>query len=154
MARGSLRAHSHAMYGETLSIHFHLPATDALGRKHVDGKLRCLDDKVALQFKVRERTFKTTDNELQTIEFPYREVEEVKYVRRWFRRRLVLRTGDAAILEPLPGSHLGRIEFEVDKKSRKDAARIESFVDFKKSEALAQDSHERMEKSKKGGGED
>lgn len=136
------------MHGETLNIHFSLPATDSLGRMHVDGKLRCLDEKVVLQYKVRGRTFKKAGNELQTIEFPYREVEHVEYASGWFRRRLILKTNDPAVLERMPGADLGRIEMHIGKKSRRDAAKIEAFVDFKQSMALAEESHERWEQSR------
>ncbi|MEM7147475.1 MAG: hypothetical protein AAF591_20330, partial [Verrucomicrobiota bacterium] len=125
-----------------------MPASDQLGHLHVDGKLRCLEDRVVLQYKIRDRIFKKSGKELEKIEFPYSELEEVAYNPNWFRAsRLVLKTRDPAILAKMPGSDLGRIDMRVTKKSKKDAAKMEKLVEFKRSEFDAARSHERWMRS-------
>ena len=136
------------MVGETLSIYFWVPASDQLGHLHIDGKLRCLEDRVIVQYKIRDRIFKKSGKELEKIEFPYSELEEVAFNPNWLTAsRLVLKTADPAILAKMPGADLGRIDMRITKKSKKDAAKIEKFVEFKRTEIQAQQSHERWMRS-------
>jgi hypothetical protein len=136
------------MVGEKLSIYFWVPASDQLGHLHVDGKLRCLEDRVILQYKIRDRIFKKSGKELEKIEFPYSELEEVAFNPNWISAsRLVLKTADPAILAKMPGADLGRIDMRITKKSKKDAAKMEKLVEFKRSEIEAQESHDRWMRS-------
>ncbi len=135
------------MDGDTISIFFYLPATDSLGHQHVDGKLRLLEKNVVLQFKVRDRVFKRAGEGLEKIEFPYREIEKVEYLGGWFRKKLLLKTRDPATLEKMPGTDLGRVVMDIARKSRKQAKKIEAFVDYRQSLELAAESHERWERS-------
>jgi hypothetical protein len=136
------------MVGETLSIYFWVPASDQLGHLHVDGKLRCLEDRVILQYKIKDRVFRKSGKELEKIEFPYSELEEVAFNPNWLTAsRLMLKTSDPAILAKMPGTDLGRIDMRITKKSKKDAAKMEKLVEFKRSEYLAQESHDRWMRS-------
>ena len=139
------------MEADELAVYFWIPAQDQMGYLHVDGKLRFLDDRIVLQFKVRDRVFKKSGNTLEKIEFPYSEVEEVNYNPNWLTAsRLILKTRDPATLEPVPGVELGRIDLRITRKSKRDARKIEKLVEYKTSEALAERSHERWIKAIEG----
>lgn len=118
----------------------------------MSGKLRCLEENVVIQYKIKDRVFKRVGQGLEKIEFRYRELEKVEYLGGWFRKRLMLKTRDPSTLEKMPGSDLGRVVMIVARKSRKEAEKIEAFVDFKQSLELAEESHERWERSHEEGG--
>ncbi len=132
------------MFGEELSINFEIPARDPLGREHVEGKLRCLETAVSLQFKIRDRTFHRS--EPKEIEFSYGDIANFEYTGGWFApKRLVLSTSDAEILHQLPGAEMGKVELFVSKDSRKDARKAAKLVEFQRSQSWVEKRQDRLE---------
>ena len=121
------------MDGEQVSFDFEIPATDALGRLHLAGKLRALEEKVLLHWKIKDRTFTRSKNSLKTVEMTYDDIEEAEIKSRlwFFKPYLSLRIKDPRIVEEVPGVKMGRIELNLPSKARKDAKKFVSMIDFR-----------------------
>ena len=129
---------------DELSVYFENPAMDAMGYQNVEGYLRCGRDRAELHFKERDRAFRKS--EPTTVQFDYAEIERVEYVDRWFRPKiLILRTRTPDKLKNFPGADVGRVELQVIRKSRADAARAPAFLEYKHSEAYLRESTERLD---------
>ena len=132
------------MVVDELSIYFENPATDALGYEHVEGKFRCGRDQAELQFKERDRAFRKTEPTIVPLD--YSEIEGIEYLNRWFRPRvLVVKTKSPDKFSGFPGADVGQVELFVTPESRKDAAKVPAFVDFKQSEILLRESDHRLD---------
>ena len=84
---------------ETLAILLNKEAIavnqDPLGRQEVRGKLRFLPELVELHWQVKGNVFRGGAGGMETVELPYRQIESVEVVKRWWRmRQLVLRVDD------------------------------------------------------------
>ena len=133
---------------EPITIYFEIPAADPMGREHVEGKIRGLEDEVLLHWKIRERTFTKGKHTAHRISLKYHEIEEVEFQGGWmfFRRsRLIFRVCEPARLEGMPGSATGRCVLRVAPKSRQDAGRLAKFLDYKVSEYRLTRSEDRLE---------
>ena len=124
---------------EPIAIYFEIPATDSLGRKHVDGKLRGEEDKVYFHWKIRDRAFSDPENAMKTVEFEYSEIEEAELKTRWlfFPHHFIFRVRDPRKLAEVPGVNMGKVDLLITKRSRKDARRFAKFLDYKASEIAA-----------------
>ena len=92
---------------DPVHIHFHIPATDPLGKEEVLGKLRFLAEHIEIDWQLKGSLFTGGKGELQTITVPYTEVEHVELVKRWFKiRRLVFRIATPALVKDIPGVEL------------------------------------------------
>lgn len=132
---------------EPITIYFEIPATDAMGREHVEGKIRGLDDEVLLHWKVRERTFTRGKHPTHRISLRYHEIEDIAFQGSWlfFRPgRLIFRVCDPAKLEGMPGVDVGHCVLEVARKSRGDARRLAKFLNYKVSEFRRERSEQRL----------
>jgi hypothetical protein len=130
---------------EPLSIHFFIPAKDPLGRNEVRGKLRFLPELVELHWRLKGNVFRGGEGEMKTIELPYGQIESVELVKRWWRvRQLVLRVDDPTLVAGIPGVDMGKMVLEIDEKSRGDAPKLSSLIDFRRSIFLLDEQTERL----------
>lgn len=131
------------MITDELSIDYENPATDPLGYEHVQGKLRCKFDLIELQFHQIDRAFRKIPVVIR--EIPYAQVESATYVDRWFRPKLLIfKTKDPQHLAGFPGGEVGKIKLQVSRSSRDDAKRMAALLQYKQSEALADETAARM----------
>jgi len=130
---------------EPAAIYFDIPATDALGRLNVTGKLRALEDKVVLHWKEKERTFARSASQLKTIELGYDDIEEADIRSKlFFRRFLVLKIKDPRLIEEMPGVQLGSVTLHLPRKSQREAAKFVSLIDYKLSQVAMEKGAERL----------
>ena len=123
---------------DAASFYFDIPATDALGRLHVSGKLRALEDKVELHWKEKDRTFTRSKNQLQTVELNYEQIEDARIVGRFFMKKyLMLRVTDPRLIEEMSGVKMGTVEMFLPRKSRKEAKRFINMLDYRVTQAAA-----------------
>lgn len=131
---------------EPIAIYFEIPATDSLGRMNVDGKLRSDEDRIYFHWKVRDRAFNKTGNEMQTIELEYDEIEEAEVQTHWFSpHRLIFRIRDPRKFAEVPGVNMGKAELRITKKCLDDARRFVKFADYKTSEIEADRRRSRLD---------
>ena len=128
---------------DPVHIHFHIPATDPLGKEEVLGKLRFLAEQIEIDWRLRGSVFTGGKGELATITIPYTEVEHVELVKRWFKiRRLIFRISTPALVKDIPGVDMGKMVLEIDDRSREEAKKLRPLIDFNKSIFLL-DAHDR-----------
>lgn len=134
---------------DPINIHFHIPAQDPLGREAVLGKLRFLPDHVALSWRMKGNVFQGGKGEMVTIDLPYGEIDHVELVKKWFRiRQLVLRIATPELVKDIPGVDMGKMVLHIDDRSREEAKKLSSLIDFKRSLFIL-DEHEARLKAMK-----
>lgn len=134
---------------DPVNIHFHIPATDPLGREEVLGKLRFLPDHVALSWRLKGNVFKGGKGEMATIDLPYGEIEHVELVKKWFRiRRIVLRIANPELVQEIPGVTMGKMVLHIDDRSREEAKKLTELIDFKRSLFILDDHEKRLKAMK------
>ncbi|MGB0990877.1 MAG: hypothetical protein ACPG32_00230 [Akkermansiaceae bacterium] len=134
---------------DPVNIHFHIPATDPLGREEVLGKLRFLPDHVALSWRLKGNVFQGGKGEMTSIDLPYGEIEHVELVKKWFKiRRIILRISDPELVKEIPGVEMGKMTLHIDARSREEAKKLRSLIDFKRS-VFVLDEHEKRLKAMK-----
>lgn len=130
---------------DPVHIQFHIPAQDPLGREEVLGKVRFLPEHVEINWRLKGNVFVGGKGEMHVITVPYGEIEHVELVRKWWRlRRIVLRISDPSLVEEIPGVELGKMTLEIDKRSREEAQKLESLIDFKRSIFLLDEYDQRL----------
>ena len=130
---------------DPVNIHFHIPATDPLGKQEVLGKLRFLSDQVALSWRLKGSVFKGGKSEMVTIDLPYSEIEHVELVKKWFKiRRLVLRIENPELVKDIPGVEMGKMNLHIDDRSREEAKKLSSLIDFKRSMFILDEHDQRI----------
>ena len=133
------------MVDDPASFYFDIPATDALGRLHVTGKLRALQDTVELHWKEKDRTFTRSKNQLRTVELTYEQIEEASIRGAWFFKKfLVLKVTDPRLIEEMPGVKMGTVELFLPRKSRKEAKKFVDMIEYRVSEKAMEKSAERL----------
>lgn len=130
---------------DPVHIQFHIPAQDPLGREEVLGKIRFLPDHVEFNWRLKGNVFVGGKGEMHTLTVPYGEFEHVELIRKWWRlRRLVLHISNPALVEEIPGVELGKMTLEIDERSREEAKKIASLIDFKRSVFLLDEHDQRL----------
>lgn len=131
---------------DPVHIQFRIPAQDPLGREEVLGKIRFLPEVVEIHWQLRGNVFIGGNGELKTIEVPYTEIEHVDLQRSWWRiRRIVMRISDPTLVAEIPGVEMGKMTLEIDKRSRQEARKLESLIDFQRSVFLLDAHEQRLE---------
>ena len=131
---------------EPLSIWFHMPAPDPLGRDEVLGKLRFLPDLVELHWRLKGNVFRNADMDMQCIALPYGEIESVEIVKRWWKiRQLILRIGTPTWVNAIPAAEMGKLILHIDERSALDAKKLHSIIDFRRSCFLLDESTKRLQ---------
>jgi hypothetical protein len=130
---------------DPVHIQFHIPAQDPLGREEVLGKIRFLPAHVEFNWRLKGNVFVGGKGEMHTLTVPYGEFEHVELIRKWWRlRRLVLHISNPALVEEIPGVELGKMTLEIDERSREEAKKIASLIDFKRSVFLLDEHDQRL----------
>ena len=128
-----------------ISLWFYLPASDPLGRDEVTGKLRFLAEHVELHWRLKGNVFRGDDEAMARVDLPYGEIEHVELVKRWWRiRSIVLRIGDPSLVAEIPGVTMGKMELHVDERSREEARKLGSLIDFRRSIFLLDEQTKRL----------
>ena len=134
---------------DPVNIHFHIPATDPLGRQEVLGKLRFLPQHVALSWRMKGSVFQGGKGEMVTLELPYGEIEHVELVKKWFRlRHIVLRIANPELVKDIPGVTMGKMTLCIDDRSREEAKKLAGLIDFKRSMFILDEHEERLKAMK------
>jgi hypothetical protein len=131
---------------EPISIQFIIPATDHLGKNEVEGKIRFLSDNVELDWRLKGNVFRGGQQEVETITLDYGEIEHVELKKRWWKlSQIILRISTPALVESIPGVEMGKMTLEIDARSRKEAKKLGSLIDFKRSIFLVEQQTKRLE---------
>ncbi|BDS06585.1 hypothetical protein NT6N_16250 [Oceaniferula spumae] len=134
---------------EPVNIHFHIPATDPLGREEVLGKLRFLPEQVMLSWRLKGSVFKGGKGEMTTIGLPYGEIEHVELVKKWFKiRQIVLRIESPELVKDIPGVDMGKMVLHIDERSRIEARKLTDLIDFKRSMFILDEHDKRLQSMK------
>lgn len=129
-----------------ISIQFHIPASDHLGRNEVEGKVRFLPDHVELDWRLKGNVFRGGQQEVNTITLSYGEIEHVELKKRWWKlRSIILRISSPALVAEIPGVEMGKMTLEIDERSREEAQQLGSLIDFKRSIFLVDEQTRRLE---------
>lgn len=130
---------------DPVNIQFNIPASDPLGREEVVGKVRFLPDHVEIAWRLKGNVFIGGKGELHTICIPYGEVEHVELQKKWWKlRNIVLRIADPVLVKEIPGVEMGKMTLEIDERSREEAQKLESLIDFKRSVFLLDEQTKRL----------
>lgn len=130
---------------EPVYINFHCPAIDPLGRENLIGKLRFLSDHVELSWRMKGNVFTGGKSEMETIDLPYSEIDHVELVKKWWKiRKLIFRVSNPKLLGDIPMSDMGKLEMEIDKRSRQEAKKLTSLIDFQRSVFLLDEQDKRL----------
>ncbi len=133
------------MLTDPVNINFHCPPIDPLGKDEVIGKLRFLPDHVDLSWRMKGNVFTGGKSEMITIDLPYGEIEHVELVKKWWKiRKLIFRVSNPKLLGEIPVANMGKIIMEIDDRSRQEAEKLESLIDFKRSIFLLDAQEERL----------
>lgn len=135
------------MITDSPALSFEIPARDALGREHVEGRLVAEETSLQFYWRFRDRTFKRLGEDMRIIELAYVNVESVMLktmLGRW-KPRLLLRLTDPRPLGEVPGTQVGAATLWLG--SRGGVAEAKAFIkmiDYRRSEAVANERIERM----------
>jgi len=133
------------MLTDPVNINFQCQPADPLGREHVIGKLRFLPEEVELSWRLKGNVFTGGKSEMNSIILPYGEIEHVDLVKKWWKiRKLIFRVSDPKLLGEIPVAEMGKIEMEIDDRSREEAQKLEGLIDFKRSIFLLDAQEERL----------
>jgi len=131
---------------DPISIQFDIPATDHLGKDHVEGKVRFMADEVEIDWRVRGNVFRGGNAKVETIKMPYTQIEHVELRKKWWKiRDLVLRISDASLVEEIPGVEMGKMILAIDERSREEAQKLESLIDYKRSIFILDEQTKRLD---------
>ncbi len=131
---------------DPISIQFDIPATDHLGKDHVEGKVRFMADEVELDWRVRGNVFRGGNAQVETVKMPYTQIEHVELRKKWWKiRDIVLRIADPSLVEKIPGVEMGKMVLVIDKRSREEAEKLESLIDYKRSIFILDEQTKRLD---------
>lgn len=131
---------------DPISIQFTIPASDHLGKNAVEGKVRFLPETVELDWRLKGNVFRGGQQEVNTISLTYGEIEHVELKKKWWRlRSIILRIADPALVEKIPGVEMGKMTLDIDERSREEAQKLSSLIDFKRSIFLVDEQTRRLE---------
>jgi len=131
---------------DPISIQFEIPATDHLGKDHVEGKVRFEHDSIILTWRLRGNVFRGGNAEVQTITLDYSQIEHVELRKKWWKiKDIVLRITDPSLVEAIPGVEMGKMVLLIDSRSREEATKLESHIDYKRSIFRLDESNKRID---------
>ncbi len=128
------------MITDSTALSFEIPARDALGREHVEGKLVAEEKALQFYWRFRDRTFKRLGDDMKLIELEYTNVESVELKTTFFRfnPRLLLKLTDPRPLGEVPGTQVGAATLMLQGSGTKEAVRVFlKMLDYRKSDAVA-----------------
>jgi len=112
---------------DPISIQFEIPATDHLGKDHVEGKVRFEHDSIILTWRLRGNVFRGGN------------------AKWWKIKDIVLRITDPSLVEAIPGVEMGKMVLLIDSRSREEATKLESHIDYKRSIFRLDESNKRID---------
>ena len=131
---------------EPIHINFNCPATDPLGRESMMGKLRFLPEYVELSWRMKGNVFTGGKSEMTSIDLPYGEIEHVELIKKWWKiRQLIFRVSDPKLLKEVPPAEMGKLTMDIDERSREEAKKLHSLIDFKRSIFLLDEQDKRLQ---------
>lgn len=129
-----------------ISIQFQIPASDHLGKNEVEGKIRFMPDHVDLDWRLKGNVFRGRNEPVQNIKLPYSQIEHVELRKSWWRiRDLILRISDPSLVQEIPGVEMGKMILNIDNRSRSEAKKLHSLIDFKRSIFLLDEQNKRLD---------
>ena len=143
------------MITDAAALSFEIPARDALGREHVEGKLVAAETALQFYWRFRDRTFKRTGDEMRLVELDYTNVESIalKTTLRWFKPRLLFKLTDPRPLGEVPGTAVGGAILMLTGHDAREAARaFLKMVEFRQSDAVVNARITRMSEIQNGRG--
>jgi len=131
---------------DPVSIQFEIPASDHLGKDSVEGKVRFMPDHVDIDWRLKGNVFRGGNEEVKNIKLPYSEIEHVEIRKAWWRvRDIILRISNPSLVQEIPGVEMGKMTLIIDKRSRDEAKKLNSLIDFKRSNFLLDEQTKRLE---------
>jgi len=80
---------------------------------------------------------------------PYSQIEHVELRKKWWKiKDIILRISDASLVAKIPGVEMGKMILQIDKRSREEAEKLESLIDFKRSIFILDEQTKRLDKLK------
>lgn len=132
-----------------ISIQFEIPATDHLGKDHVEGKIRFMADEVEIGWRIKGNVFRGGNAPVELISMPYGQIEHVELRKKWWKiSDLILRIADPSLVAEIPGVEMGKMILKIDERSREEAGKLESLIDFKRSIFILDEQTKRLERLK------
>ncbi|MFC4991257.1 hypothetical protein [Rubritalea tangerina] len=129
-----------------IAIQFQIPASDHLGKNAVEGKVRFLADSIELDWRLKGNVFRGGQQDVEQITLNYGDIEHVELKKRWWKlRSIILRISNPALVEQIPGVEMGKMTLEIDERSREEAKKLESLIDFKRSIFLVDEQTRRLD---------
>lgn len=128
------------MLSDLSALNFTIPARDALGREHVEGKLLAADEALQFFWRYRDRTFKRSSGEMEMIPIDYANVESVtlRFTFFWFNPRLLLKLSDPRPLQGVPGTEVGLATVMLSgRDAKREAQAFIKLVEYRQSDAEA-----------------
>ena len=128
------------MMTDSTALSFEIPARDALGREHVEGKLVAAEAALQFYWRFRDRTFKRPGDDMKLIAIDYTNVEAValKTTLRWFKPRLLFKLTDPRPLSEVPGTQVGTATLMLTSHEAKLEARaFLKMMEYRQSDAVA-----------------
>ncbi len=95
---------------------------EAHGRAHVD------ENGFHIEYRVEDSVFGVLKSRVRELHIPFDEIDEVIFIDRWYRRRLVLHFHSMHSAADFPASKAGRLELKVARPHRQRAREFHSFL--------------------------
>lgn len=131
---------------DPINLHFHIPASDHLGKEEVQGQLRFHADHIDLHWRLKGNVFTGGPGEMTLIKIPYPAVAEVTMNRRWFRpAELILRLANPELVSKVPGIEVGRMTLTIDPQSKDAVKKVHNLIDYRRSLFLLDESNKRLD---------
>lgn len=131
---------------DPINLHFHIPASDHLGREAVQGQLRFHAEYIDLHWRLKGNVFTGGPGEMKLIKIPYPAVAEVTMKRRWFRpAELILRLENPELVAEVPGIEVGRMTLQVDPQSKEAVGKVHDLIDYRRSAFLLDETNKRLD---------
>ena len=128
------------MITDATALSFIIPARDALGREHVEGKLVAAEGTLQFYWRFRDRTFKRVSDDMRLIAIDYTNLESItlKTTLRYFKPRLIFKLTDPRPLAEVPGTQVGAaVLFLTQPEAKLEARAFLKMIEFRQSDAIA-----------------
>ena len=131
---------------DPINLHFHIPATDHLGREEVQGQLHFQADHIDLHWRLKGNVFTGGAGEMSHITIPYPSVAEVTMKQRWFRPiELIIRLDQPELVTDIPGVEVGRMTLLIDAQSKEAVKKVHNLIDYRRSLFQLDETNKRLD---------
>ena len=116
-----------------ISIPFTLPDVyQGLAEGH--GRLSADEHGLILEYRIEDAVFGVVKSGVRVIRLGFDEIDDVEFVDRWYRRRLIIQLHSMRAIADFPASKSGRIILKIKNPSRQRTRELCSFVSLQISE--------------------